>query len=211
MKCLYVDPSLCRGGVLQDPRLPQFTERHHFRLPPVQLANIGAIERRIDNGETLGIIFGLASGLANRRVLALARYALRREKSVFLYWPTEDAIEVLDRERISSLHRHRLAYIIGTRLLAWRQRRAQKTLAAGTPVGLATAINLAPAQMVADFATTKAHLLGGIEELRRLASRIASHQDALKRLAWDAAAMGPPHPPLHTRRRSRSWRVMRQQ
>jgi hypothetical protein len=126
MSYLYVDPALRHGGVLHDPRLPQFTERHHFRLPPIELAEIGTIERRIDNGETLGIIFGLGSGLPNKRALALARYALRHRKSAFLYWPTEDAIEVLDRERIGSFHRHRLAYIMGMRLLTWRQRRAQR-------------------------------------------------------------------------------------
>jgi hypothetical protein len=126
MSYLYVDPALRHGGVLHDPRLPQFTERHHFRLPPIELAEIGTIERRIDNGETLGVIFGLGSGLPNKRALALARYALRHRKSAFLYWPTEDAIEVLDRERIGSFHRHRLAYIMGMRLLTWRQRRAQR-------------------------------------------------------------------------------------
>ena len=126
MNYLYVDPALRHGGVLYDPRLPQFTERHHFRLPPIELAEIGAVERHIDNGETLGVIFGLGSGLPTKRSLALARYALRHRKSAFLYWPTEDAIEVLDRERIGSFHRHRLAYIMGMRLLTWRQRHAQR-------------------------------------------------------------------------------------
>jgi hypothetical protein len=81
MSYLYVDPALRHGGLLHDPRLPQFTERHHFRLPPIELAEIGTIERRIDNGETLGVIFGLGSGLPNKRALALARYALRHRKS----------------------------------------------------------------------------------------------------------------------------------
>ena len=58
MNYLYVDPALRHGGVLYDPRLPQFTERHHFRLPPIELAEIGAVERHIDNGETL-VVDGL--------------------------------------------------------------------------------------------------------------------------------------------------------
>lgn len=227
MNYLYVDPALRYGGVLRDPRLPQFTERHHFRLPPVQLAEIGAIERRIHNGETSGVIFGLANGLANKRVLALARYALRRGKSAFLYWPAEDAIEVLDRERIGSFHRHRLAYVIGVRLLTWRERRAQRAIgvsavSAGieraislasdigirllswrerpaqravidaTSATLGSAINLAQVDqavkfIVTDFAAAKTRLLGGIDELRRLASRLASPSADVTALSTGAA------------------------
>jgi glycosyltransferase involved in cell wall biosynthesis len=222
MTYVYVDPGLRSGGVLSDPQLPQFTERHYYRLPPVHLAEIGGIERLIETDETLGVIFGLTSGLANRRVLALARYALRCQKSAFLYWPTEDAIEVLDRERIGSFSRHRLAYIIGMRLMSWRQRRAQRTVSASAgmrllswrwrraqrTVSASAGIRLLSwrwrrAQrtvsasdepmkfIVADFATTKTHLLGGIDDLRRLASRIASHHEALRQLGYDAAAIEP--------------------
>jgi glycosyltransferase involved in cell wall biosynthesis len=205
MSYLYIDPALRHGGVLRDPRLPQFTERHHFRLPPVQLADLGGIERRIDDGETLGVIFGLASGLPNKRVLALARYALRRRKSAFLYWPTENAIEVLDRERIGSFWRHRVAYIIGMRLLAWRQWRAQRAVAvAADTAGLGPAISLAQLDqavksIAADFATANIDLFGGIDELRRLADSIASHKEALKQVAEDAPAISTVAAQLVTR------------
>ena len=66
----------CEDGVLYDPRLPQFTERHHFRLPPIQLAEIfGRAAHRRTTRRGLSSASGADCRL--QRSLALARYALR--------------------------------------------------------------------------------------------------------------------------------------
>ncbi len=118
MAYLYIEPTLQSWGIIEDDRPAEFTERHHFRLPVVSLKAAGRLEREIDTHAVSGVILGLHGGLPSRRQLLIVRHGIRRGLRAFLYWPAENAIEVVDRERLSSLWRHWFA----NNAWLWRRR-----------------------------------------------------------------------------------------
>ena len=193
-RCLYVEPMLQSFGVFADESLAAFTERHAYQLPILALTPAGALKRQFADPSIRGVVFGLASGLPSRAVLRLAAEALRRGRAVYLYWPHETAIEVVDRERLSSLWRHWLAYNVGRRLLAvLRRARAARREAPGAPSRPAAAELDPPALaalafIAADFESTKAHLIGAVGETRRLAALAAPLAARLGALRDGAAA-----------------------
>jgi glycosyltransferase involved in cell wall biosynthesis len=111
--CLYVDSRLSTIGVFDEAWLATFTERHHFRAPAVEFQTVGSVRDEITNRPAEAVVFELAAGLPSRRHLALVRHALRSGRMVFLYWPAEQAVERVDRERLASLWRHWIAYRTG--------------------------------------------------------------------------------------------------
>ena len=113
---LLVEPNLHSFGVLEEPKLELFTERHHFRLPALPMSAVSSIAREIGAHNEAGVIFSLTTGLPGRRHLQLAGHSLRRSQRVFFHWPYEEAIEVIDRERLGSLWRHWAAYNAAVRL-----------------------------------------------------------------------------------------------
>jgi glycosyltransferase involved in cell wall biosynthesis len=171
---LYVEPALASFGSFADERLAAFTERHSFQMPILALTPADSLRREIAGRAVDGVIFGMATGLPSRQALGLAAYALRRGRSVYLYWPAETAIEVVDRERLGSLRRHWLAYNVGRRAFAiLRRLRAAGRASAGVAAEIASAEIGGPVRagldfIAADFESTKAHLLGGFGEIRRL-------------------------------------------
>ena len=191
---LYVEPGLRSFGVFGDDRLPAFTERHPFQMPILALIPTGSLRRDIAQPPVAGVVFGMWAGLPGKDVLRLAGYALRRGRVAFLYWPAETAIEVVDRERLGSLWRHWLAYNAGRRLASVLRRvRARRGKPPGPPQGLPTAEFGEPARaslefIVADFESTKAHLLGAVGEVRRLAAMAAPVEASLGALRNSAVA-----------------------
>jgi hypothetical protein len=130
---LYIEPTLRSCGRFQDARLAGFTERHSFQMPILAFTPAESLSREIVGRSIAGVVFGMATGLPSKVVLRLAALALRRGQSVFLYWPVEAAIEVVDRERLGSLWRHWLAYNVGRRLFSifLRMRAARRPSAGG--------------------------------------------------------------------------------
>lgn len=112
--CLYVDACLKNVGIFDDPQLATFTERHHFRPPAIPFRAVDSIAGEISSRGIDTILFELAAGLPSRHHLKFVRRALRGGRRVFLYWPAEEAIEHIDRERLASLWRHWIAYRAGT-------------------------------------------------------------------------------------------------
>jgi glycosyltransferase involved in cell wall biosynthesis len=189
MTTLYVDQSIGAVGHLEDATVAGLSERHHLRLPTVQLIHAQSIEQDIREPTTAGVVFALSVGLPNRATMRLAWHALRHGRAVFLYWPAESAIEVVDRERFWSLARHWLAYQVGTRLIRWRRerRRAEKSalLAPATAhvnAGDLAEIDNAAKFVLADFTVTQAHIAGAAAEVKRMAVRLADVDDRLRPL-----------------------------
>jgi hypothetical protein len=179
---LLVEPNFRSFGVLEDPGLGLFTERHHFRLPTLPLSAASSIAAEIGAHDEAGVIFSLTTGLPSRRHLQLAGYALRRSRRVFLHWPYEEAIEMIDRERLGSLWRHWAAYNAAVRLRQvwarlrqlsviravkqWRYARGQWRQFDGDLQFLSV-----------DFENTRTHLLGGIEWMGRLGGSVEQVQE----------------------------------
>ena len=119
---LYIHPGLRSVSLFQDSALPEMTERHHFRLPVLSLKETSSLVSEIDSANAAGVVFGVEKGLPDRRQLRLAGHALRRGRAVYFYWPFENAVEVVDSERLSSFWRHRAAYVVINRLRGVRHR-----------------------------------------------------------------------------------------
>jgi glycosyltransferase involved in cell wall biosynthesis len=187
MAYLYIEPTLRSFGPFDDDRPAGFTERHHFRLPIVSLTAADNLEREIDKHDTVGVIIGLDRGLPGRRQMQIVRQTIRRGRRAFLYWPAESAIEVVDRSRLSSLWRHWLAYNLAKRLLLAMGSKAVQPAnpAASLQSQIESSIEAVrpPLEFVtSDFECTKAHVLGGIAEIRRLGAVTGALDDEFREL-----------------------------
>ena len=88
---------------------PNVTDSCSNTGDPVAVGDpLAEIDRRAD---LAGIVIGLTAGLPDRRRLDIVETALRRGLRAWLYWPAEQAVECVDRERLQSLRRHRHAVI----------------------------------------------------------------------------------------------------
>ena len=109
---LYVSPRLDGTAVFSSDALAATTERHRLSLDIGTMTSggdpIGEIDRRRGLG---GVVIGLVSGLPDRARLEIAGTVLKRGLRLWLYWPNERAVECVDRERLTSLRRHRRAVI----------------------------------------------------------------------------------------------------
>jgi glycosyltransferase involved in cell wall biosynthesis len=185
MAHLYIEPTLRSFGIIEDERPAAFTERHHFCLPIVSLTATDWLEREIDAYPVSSVILGMTRGLPGRRQLQLARHALQRGHRAFLYWPTENAIEVVDRQRLSRLWRHWFAYNLGKhmlRIVAGANTKRFPKLACSleaTTENLLKTLSAPLDFVVLDFECTKAHVLGGFAEIRRLTGVIGQIDDRL--------------------------------
>lgn len=104
-KYLYVAPLLDAVGELRDDRLASFSERHGIRLDRVALLPSDEPVRETLERQAVGAIVEMYHGWPGRRQMLFARRLLRRGKQVYFYWPKEEAIEVIDRERLASYWR----------------------------------------------------------------------------------------------------------
>jgi glycosyltransferase involved in cell wall biosynthesis/ubiquinone/menaquinone biosynthesis C-methylase UbiE len=109
---LYVAPRLDGVATFSTDALTSTTERHRVVLDPgdpVAVGDVAAeVSRRTDVG---GVVIGLTTGLPDRKRLDIVDQALQRGLRAWLYWPKEQAVECVDRERLQSLHRHRHAVV----------------------------------------------------------------------------------------------------
>jgi glycosyltransferase involved in cell wall biosynthesis/ubiquinone/menaquinone biosynthesis C-methylase UbiE len=104
---LYVGSDLARSGVFESSALASAVERHMVPLTPPLLRPVdaGGLNRAI-RSQVDGVVLQPSSGLLDLRQLDFARATLRAGKPVWLYWPSEQAVERLDDERWRSYRRH---------------------------------------------------------------------------------------------------------
>jgi len=103
-RCLYLAPDLRQAGFVETDRLDGAVERQLVRLNRPLLRPIAGdpLQQAGDHD----VVFELTTGLATRRQLHLAGKLLNRNARVWFYWPSEGAVERLDRERWRSFRRH---------------------------------------------------------------------------------------------------------
>jgi glycosyltransferase involved in cell wall biosynthesis/ubiquinone/menaquinone biosynthesis C-methylase UbiE len=112
------------GGLhsMEEPRLDDTTERHKIALrvdgPEHGRMPVDALE---GNPALGGIVLEMSQGWIGRDRLLIARAALRLGQRAWAYWPTEEAVECLDRERIASAWRHWIVITAGWRLMRARR------------------------------------------------------------------------------------------
>ncbi len=114
---LYVASDLASAGPFADDRLAEATDRHRYAVVPPALAattDLFAAARAAGAG---GFVIQLSRGFLVRAQLDFCARALRAGLPVWLYWPAEQALEAVDRFRLKSYRRLRVALIVFERLL----------------------------------------------------------------------------------------------
>lgn len=110
---LFIPPSLDSVGSFRSTRLPAFTERHRIVLPQVGLTPFDRrhVDKMLAETGAAGVIlgFGLGPGYMSTAQMRLARAVLRRQMRLFVYWPEEQAIEIVDPGRYRSFRKIWLA------------------------------------------------------------------------------------------------------
>ena len=130
---LYFGPRLDGFFTLTTDALERTTERHHLTLgvgESMTGANPLEVVRGLNGTGAQdginGIVIAMASGLPDRQRLEVIEAALTRGLRAWLYWPAEQAVECVDRERLESLKRHRHA-VIALEKVGRRAHRVMKT------------------------------------------------------------------------------------
>ena len=104
--CLYVASNLGAATTVTEAGLADTTERHHqaIRLGPLAtcLDPLAELAKRSD---LLGVIVAMERGWPGSSHLRFASAALKQRRRVWFYWPSEEAIEVIDADALGSYWR----------------------------------------------------------------------------------------------------------
>ncbi len=104
--CLYVTSNLGAAATVTEAGLAETTERHHLaiRLGPMAtcLDPLGELARRPD---LLGVIVAMERGWPGSSHLRFASAALKQKRRVWFYWPSEQAVEVIDADTLGTYWR----------------------------------------------------------------------------------------------------------
>src|SRR5262249_24859967 len=112
--------------LMDEPRLAETTERHKIALRPAQAGLGGKPLAVLESDATLeGIVIEMRAGWMALRDLRTSRAALRLRRRVWVYWPGEEAVECIDRERLASGWRHLVAITVGWCVLGLRHAAAR--------------------------------------------------------------------------------------
>lgn len=107
---LVVDLDGRRIASAPDPGLDDFTERHHCDLlAGTTLEPSSNIEETLRTHSGGHIAFISPTGVPNRAILKRAAASMSGGRRIYLYWPAERAVEVLDRHRVTSIRNVQIA------------------------------------------------------------------------------------------------------
>lgn len=98
----YAVNALGAGASFHDERLQDCTDRHRIQLKQPELQSSNSLLSDALSTGAVGLVIEMVYGWANRQHLQLARAALRSGLRVWFYWPKEQAVEFIDRERCAS-------------------------------------------------------------------------------------------------------------
>src|SRR5262245_13894932 len=113
---LYSDSNLDKSGCLSAPGLAQATERHKIALQVPLLKPTTNVLSEIGQHGVAGAVIEVYGGIPPLRTLEIAQTILGHGRKVFLHWPEENAVELLDHERLRSYRK--LSFVVsGYRLL----------------------------------------------------------------------------------------------
>ncbi len=99
--CLYVAPDLAGVRVVSHEGLDATTERHRLEIWPGPVSRCASPLAELDRLPDLGgVIFEMERGWPGQSHIRAASAALRRGRRAWFYWPNEQAIECIDRDRL---------------------------------------------------------------------------------------------------------------
>jgi glycosyltransferase involved in cell wall biosynthesis/ubiquinone/menaquinone biosynthesis C-methylase UbiE len=104
--CLYVASNLGAATTITEHGLSEMTERH--RLP----IRVGRLETCLDplaeigrRPDLLGVVVAMERGWPGSSHLRFAASVLRQRRRVWFYWPSEQALECIDKDALGSYWR----------------------------------------------------------------------------------------------------------
>ena len=106
----YYAPMKGTVGRVEVTGLEKLSERHQFKLPPLNDADQACSELLSAKSAVDGLIIELMGGIVGLRPLKLTRTWLRAGKPVYFYFPREEVIEVIDATRWWSFFKLRIAH-----------------------------------------------------------------------------------------------------
>ena len=106
----YYAPMNGTVGRVDVTGLERLSERHQFKLPPLNDDDQTCSELLSAKSAVDGLIIELMGGIVGLRPLRLARTWLRAGRPVFFYFPREEVIEVIDVPRWWSFLKLRIAH-----------------------------------------------------------------------------------------------------
>lgn len=164
------------------------TERHIVPLDVKKDFSTGQdLTRLATRGDIDGVIFLLEHGAPGRAMLRQCHNLMVAGTEVYFYWPAEQAIEVIDRERLASFWRLWFVTRVYSRYRSWRDRpRPVRTNAGQSAVSAPPAQVKSVSDQVADASAHagqiavevnafRTHTEGGLSTLDQLAERAAAY------------------------------------
>src|SRR5262245_6625183 len=118
---LYVAMNLGEVAVVENGQLLDTAERHKVALRPSPTEVCYKPLSRLDESFS-GVILELLRGYPGYSHLLFALKVLRRGVRVWLYWPAEEAVECLDRERVASYFRQWMFVVITRKIMSLQER-----------------------------------------------------------------------------------------
>jgi glycosyltransferase involved in cell wall biosynthesis/SAM-dependent methyltransferase len=107
---LYLVPGIGRAGFVETDALSTATERHAVRLEVSQLREQASEANGVAFPEGIeGVVLQPITGILGRGELRTAARVLARGLPLWAFWPSEQMVERIDDERLSSLRRHGVA------------------------------------------------------------------------------------------------------
>ncbi len=104
--CLYVASNLGAAATVTEGGLAHTTERHHLaiRLGPLTTC-LDPLDELAKRPDLLGVIVAMERGWPGSSHLRFASAALKQARRVWFYWPSEQAIEVIDTDTLGTYWR----------------------------------------------------------------------------------------------------------
>lgn len=117
--CLYVGPLLDGVRIVSHDGLAATTERHRLEIPPAPLVpTASALDELARRPELAGSIIEIHQGWPGRWHLQHAARVLKTGRRAWFYWPNEQAIECVDRDRLATYWR---LWLFLAAIRAWRR------------------------------------------------------------------------------------------
>lgn len=107
---VFWDLATGTGATIRDERLAQFTERHHYRPNgTMQLVSGGSFDEEVRRTRPKGVVLVVHTGVPGNVLIEAGKRTLGRGLNAYYYWPHEEAVEVIDHERLRSFRKLWLA------------------------------------------------------------------------------------------------------
>ncbi len=159
------------GATIRDERFMQFTERHHYRpQQTLQLQPGGTFDEEVRKTTPEGIVLVVHTGVPGNVLIDAGKRALARGLKAYYFWPHEEAVEVIDYERLRSFRKLWLSQKLYARMRKMKDKRvpakpADPVAAAEVARRHVTAeeITAQAGQMSSETKSAQAHLASGIE------------------------------------------------